>query len=50
MEGDIPAINVLWQDTGNGLQWTGLYPQTLEESIYLRTGQQVSLHRYFKRG
>jgi len=50
MEGDIPAINVLWQDTGNGLQWTGLYPQTLEESIYLRTGQQVSLHHYFKRG
>ncbi len=50
MEGDIPAINVLWQDSGNGLQWTGLYPQTLEESIYLRTGQQVSLHRYFKRG
>ncbi len=50
MEGDIPAINVLWQDTGNGLQWTGLYPQTLEESIYLRTGQQVSLNRYFKRG
>ena len=50
MEGDIPAINVLWQDTGNGLQWTGLYPQTLQESIYLRTGQQVSLHRYFKRG
>jgi pilus assembly protein CpaF len=50
MEGDIPAINVLWQDTGNGLQWTGLYPQTLEESIYLRTGQQISLHHYFKRG
>jgi pilus assembly protein CpaF len=50
MEGDIPAINVLWQDTGNGLQWTGLYPQTLEESIYLRSGQQVSLNRYFKRG
>ncbi len=50
MEGDIPAINVLWQDTGNGLQWTGLYPQTLEESIYLRTGQQVNLHRYCKRG
>ncbi len=50
MEGDIPAINVLWQDTGHGLQWTGLYPQTLEESIYRRTGQQVSLHHYFKRG
>jgi pilus assembly protein CpaF len=50
MEGDIPAINVLWEDTGNGLQWTGLYPQTLQESIYLRTGQQISLQRYFKRG
>lgn len=50
MEGDTPAVNVLWEDTGNGLQWTGLYPQTLEESIYLRSGQQVSLQRYFKRG
>ncbi len=50
MEGDTPAVNVLWEDTGNGLQWTGLYPQTLEASIYLRSGQQVSLQHYFKRG
>jgi hypothetical protein len=49
MEGDTPAVNVLWQDTGSGLQWTGMYPDTLEERIRMRTGRQVSLRRYCRR-
>ena len=49
MEGDTPAVNVLWQDTGNGLQWTGLYPDSLAERIRLRTGRQVDLRPYLKR-
>jgi pilus assembly protein CpaF len=49
MEGDMPAINVLWQDTGSGLQWTGMYPESLEESIRRRTGRQVDLRQYLRR-
>jgi pilus assembly protein CpaF len=49
MEGDTPAVNLLWQDTGSGLQWTGMYPDTLEESILRRTGRQLNLRRYFRR-
>ncbi len=49
MEGDTPAINVLWQDTGSGLQWTGMYPELLEERIRMRTGAPVNLRRYFRR-
>ena len=48
--GDIPAINVLWQDTAAACSGRACTRRTLEGSIYLRTGQQVSLHRYFKRG
>ncbi len=49
MEGDTPAVNVLWQDTGSGLQWTGLYPETLEERIRQHTGQRANLRQYLKR-
>jgi len=48
MEGDRPAVNVLWEDTGAGLHWTGMYPGTLEESIRQRTGQQVNLRQYLQ--
>lgn len=48
MEGDRPAVNVLWEDTGAGLHWTGMYPSILEESIRQRTGQQVNLRQYLQ--
>ncbi len=49
MEGDTPAVNVLWQDTGSGLQWTGMYPETLEERIRQHTGLATNLRQYLKR-
>jgi hypothetical protein len=30
LEGDLPEVVPLFEDTGSGLRWTGVYPRCIE--------------------
>ena len=44
MEGDVPEVVPIFEDKGNGLSWTGIYPKHME-TIRERSGMACNFRQ-----